>query len=101
MLKPLFVTFGMAGFLLSSAAVAQAHVSACTLCTVPINPATHKPDTTMACGGTWPDFQAAFFSPNGNHAQVHAAGCTSGLDDTRTGPGPNLALCCVKVNPVP
>ena len=100
-MKALYVTLAMAGFLLSSAVVAQAHVSACTLCTVPINPATHHPDTSMACGGTWPDFQAAFFSPSGSHALVLGAGCQGNLADTRTGQPPNVALCCVLVTPVP
>src|SRR5262245_7171579 len=99
-MKPLYVTFAMAGFLLASPVGAQANcigsgTSLCTLCTVPIV-APGTPDISHACGEPWVDLQAAFLIPSGPNASVHGVGCTGGLGPTRGGPPPNVALCCVR-----
>lgn len=86
MMKPLFVTFGMAGFLLSSALVAQANslqcptVDACTLC-------------ADQCGGGWPNNEGSF-QGTGNLTKVRGKDCT-GTVGTVTKPGnTDIHLCC-------
>jgi hypothetical protein len=96
-MKPLCTTFAMAGFLLSSALAAQAHVSACALCQVPV--ARGQVDLKGACGGSTPDFQAAFLIPSGPNAVIQGEGCNGQFQQSRGGPPPNVALCCARVNP--
>lgn len=69
-MKAFYVTFGMAGFLLSSAVVAQANPpcptvdAACTLCEVQFYQGKPVIDKTtgfpFACGNGWPIFSGAF-----------------------------------------
>lgn len=108
-MKPLYVTFAMAGLLLSSALGAQAHfigsgASLCTLCQVPIkgnqsiDPKTAcsslnpKPPVTLD-NSPWVDFQGAFFTGTGNKILIHGPQCVGEV----SAPGSyTVALCCIQ-----
>jgi hypothetical protein len=87
-MKTLYITLGMAGFLLSSAVAAQANCpsveGACVLC-------------QDQCGGTWP-IDGGSFQGTGNKNTFLSQGC---VEPTLTKAGnPELHLCCARVQPV-
>jgi len=104
-MKPLYVTFGMAGFLLSSALVAHAWEvgpSLCTLCLVEEDVA--KDPKALKCSNPnatsktpWTDFQGLFHQ-GGGPVDIHGPGCTGEVTNITNTKGGFIALCCVPNN---
>jgi hypothetical protein len=109
MVKPLCVTLGIGGFLLSSTLVAQAHTllgggkSLCTLCLVSKDVANDvKHLSTKACSPTpatdqspWVDFQGLFHQ-GGGPVDIHGTQCSGEVTSVDNAQGAFIALCCIQ-----